>query len=60
MYIKQFYLAVLFFLKITNGVAFLVEGILMLVLMAATLSSQLFYQGSFDRTYHRAHPMLSR
>lgn len=48
MYIEQFCLAVLFFLKIADGIAFLVEGILMLFLMALTLSAQLLYQGSFD------------
>lgn len=50
MYIEQFCLAVLFFLKISDGVVFLAEGILMLVLMALTLSIQVLYQRSFDRT----------
>ena len=49
MYIEQFCLAVLFFLKITDGVVFLAEGVLMLFLMAVTLSAQVLYQRSFDR-----------
>ncbi|GJE96634.1 hypothetical protein PsYK624_128340 [Phanerochaete sordida] len=48
MYIEQFCLAVLFFLKIADGISFLVEGILMLLLMALTLSAQVLYQNSFD------------
>ena len=51
MYIEQFCLAVLFFLKISDGIAFLAEGVLMLVLMAVTLSAQLLYQNSFDREH---------
>ena len=51
MYIEQFCLAVLFFLTITDGISFLVEGILMLFLMALTLSAQVLYQGSFDRRW---------
>ena len=51
MYIEQFCLAVLFFLKISEGVAFLAEGILMLALMGITLSAQVLFQRSFDRTF---------
>jgi hypothetical protein len=49
MYIEQFCLAVLFFLKISDGVVFLAEGVLMLFLMAITLSAQVLFQRSFDR-----------
>lgn len=49
MYIAQFCLAVLFFLKIADGVAFLAQGVLMLLLMALTLAVQVLYQRSFDR-----------
>ncbi|EKM57367.1 uncharacterized protein PHACADRAFT_194921 [Phanerochaete carnosa HHB-10118-sp] len=48
MYIEQFCLAVLFFLKISNGISFLAEGVLMLFLMAVTLSAQVLFQRSFD------------
>ena len=49
MYIEQFCLAVLFFLKVPDGVQFLAEGVLMLCLMAITLSAQVLFQRSFDR-----------
>ncbi|KIP07764.1 hypothetical protein PHLGIDRAFT_70481 [Phlebiopsis gigantea 11061_1 CR5-6] len=49
MYIEQFCLAVLFFLKMADGIVFLAEGVLMLVLMAVTMAAQILYQGSYDR-----------
>lgn len=56
MYIEQFCLAVLFFLKIADGITFLAEGVLMLVLMVITLSAQVLYQGSYDRELHHSLP----
>ena len=50
MYIEQFCLAVLFFLKTADGIVFLAEGVLMLVLMAVTMAAQILYQSSYDCT----------
>ncbi len=49
MYIEQFCLAALFFLSISKGLAFIVEGILMIILMGLTLSAQLLFRHSFNR-----------
>lgn len=49
LYIEQFCLAVLFFLKIADNVAFVVEGVLMLVLMGITVLAQLLLQRSYMR-----------
>jgi hypothetical protein len=51
MYIEQICLAVLFFLKISDGIVFIVEGVLMVILMALTLSAQILYRRSFLREY---------
>ncbi|THH27230.1 hypothetical protein EUX98_g6964 [Antrodiella citrinella] len=48
LYIEQFCLAVLFFLKISQGIAFIAQGALMLVLMALTASVQILFQSSFN------------
>ncbi|RDB24859.1 Uncharacterized protein RSN1 [Hypsizygus marmoreus] len=49
LYIEQICLACLFFLKVqSSGVASLVEGILMLVLLVITFSAQIFINHSFD------------
>ncbi|KAI0790073.1 hypothetical protein C8Q75DRAFT_139060 [Abortiporus biennis] len=48
LYIEQFCLAALFFLKISQGIAFLAQGILMLVLMGLTVSVQVLFQKSFE------------
>ena len=50
MYIEQFCLAVLFFLKTADGIVFLAEGVLMLVLMAVTMAAQILYQSSYNCT----------
>lgn len=50
-YIEQICLAVLFFLKISDSVVFIVEGVLMIVLMALMLSAQILYSRSFSRKY---------
>lgn len=71
MYIEQICLAVLFFLKVSDGIIFIVEGILMIVLIGLTLTAQILYKRSFDRmlsdqlSYHVAdflrshHPILA-
>ena len=41
------------YLEITDGISSLVEGVLILVLMGLTLSAQVFYQNSFDRTSYQ-------
>lgn len=43
-------MAVLFFLKLADGVIFVVEGALMILLIALTLSAQLLLRRSFLRT----------
>ena len=50
LYIEQICLAVLFFLKLADGVIFVVEGALMILLIALTLSAQLLLRRSFLRT----------
>ncbi|KAI0076270.1 DUF221-domain-containing protein [Panus rudis PR-1116 ss-1] len=49
LYIEQFCLAVLFFLKVSQGITFIAQGILMVVLMGLTLSIQILYRRSFLR-----------
>lgn len=49
LYIEQFCLAALFFFKTSDSIVFIVEGALMVVLMAVTLSMHLLYQRSFER-----------
>lgn len=51
MYIEQICLAVLFFLKVSDGIIFIVEGILMIVLIGLTLTAQILYKRSFDRMF---------
>jgi len=48
LYIEHFCLAVLFFLKISQGIAFVAQGALMLVLMALTIAVQVLFQQSFN------------
>ncbi|TCD61098.1 hypothetical protein EIP91_009035 [Steccherinum ochraceum] len=48
LYIEQFCLAVLFFLKISDGIAFIAEGVLMIVLMVLTVTVQILFKQSFD------------
>ncbi|GJE89817.1 hypothetical protein PsYK624_059250 [Phanerochaete sordida] len=47
MYIEQICLAVLFFLNISESIVFIVEGILMVVLIALTLCAQILLRRSF-------------
>lgn len=49
MYIEQICLAVLFFLKISDGLIFIVEGVLMVVLIGLTLCAQILLRRSFLR-----------
>ena len=49
LYIEQFCLAVLFFLKISQGIEFIAEGVLMLILLGVTITMQVLYSRSFDR-----------
>lgn len=49
LYIEQFCLAVLFFLRIADNATFAVGGVLMLVLMGLTVLAQLLLQRSFTR-----------
>lgn len=49
LYIEQFCLAVLFFLKIEQGIEFIAEGVLMLILLGVTITMQVLYSRSFDR-----------
>ena len=49
LYIEQFCLAVLFFLKIAQGIEFIAEGVLMLILLGVTITMQVLYSRSFDR-----------
>ena len=51
MYIEQVCIAVLFFLKISDGLIFIVEGALMVLLIGLTLTAQILFQRSFDRKY---------
>ncbi|KAF8529554.1 DUF221 family protein [Hysterangium stoloniferum] len=48
LYIEQFCLAALFFLKSSSGQSFLVQGILMVLLLAITIGAQTFLSEAFD------------
>ncbi|KIP05884.1 hypothetical protein PHLGIDRAFT_119442 [Phlebiopsis gigantea 11061_1 CR5-6] len=48
LYIEQICIAVLFFLKISDGIIFVVEGILMVLLIGLTLTAQILFKRSFD------------
>jgi len=48
LYIEQFCLAALFFLKSSSGHSFLVQGILMVVLLVITIGAQTFLSAAFD------------
>lgn len=54
LYIEQICLAALYFLKISEDrAASLAEGILMLILLAITISAQILIRRSFNRTSTR-------
>ena len=58
LYIEQICMAVLFFLKVSDSLVFLVEGILMVVLMVLTLSAQMLFRRSFQRKCDSTEPCI--
>ncbi|CAL1696410.1 unnamed protein product [Somion occarium] len=48
LYVEHFCLAVLFFLKVSDGASFIGLGVLMILLMGLTASVQILFQRSFD------------
>lgn len=51
LYIEQFCLAALFFLKIADGIGFIIQGVFMLVLMGLTVIAQILFQRMFERKW---------